>query len=776
MVPIAVCAIALLLVACGVSAAALDVPLVLHEPSGVPRHDEVVTSGVPLPKGVCTDPTALRLFDPSGNEVPAHFAVATRWWDDGSLKWVHVSLQRSLPAHDTETLFLRQAEPRAEVEALPVEETPKAITVTTGPMRFRVRKQHFDLLDQVWLDESGRGQFDDAHALLADRPRGAHVAEGPRLAWASADGACTVTVEERSLYRVVLRAEGRHRLADGAPLTDFITRLTAYRGQPYVLVSHVLLVRQGEALTDYLTLHNLGLTLPLRLTPEEKGLTYRFGGSDAIHTGRLTEQEAVHLYQYAPDGYAIFPASNAAWTSWRMGAQAEGKGHTPRTGWVDLSDGHRGMAAGVRDFWQMFPKTLTAEASGDVTIGLYPDNDFVPPLIVYPGTARTHEVLLDFHGVPDEARISDLMAAFQEPLVLETPPAWYTRTRVFGKLPPQEITLEDNPFRDVVFPFERRFREAYETILRHREERATQPAIANEYGVINYGDGTHYTEAGTTYWDDNYYDFPHALILQYVRTADRSFLDNARAYGRHLGDVDNACWAPEPERVGGPRVCPAIEHVRAYHEGRAKISDSFNFYKNQSLFELWYLTGDRRFLEAGLLSAGYALRVDGIGFSEPRSVGNVLISLIAAYRATGDQAYLDRGRVFWKRIAEYQDKHEGGFPNTYSFQGGLVLEGFRDWYEATKDPDVPARSRRLADWMMAEYGDPEKGFKDPGGFTALAGFGEVSEQTGDQRYLYFAVRHARYWLRTEYGNRVKDYGMAFRSSPYLLWWLLPRKQ
>jgi hypothetical protein len=579
-------------------------------------------------------------------------------------------------------------------------------------------------------------------------------------------------VEEANPFRVVIRAEGRHRLAHGAPLTDFITRIMAYRGKSYVTVSHAFLVRQGESMSDYLSLHDISLVLALNLKPDAEGLRYRFGGSETIHEGRVARREVASLYQHGPDDYGVFFASNEPWTGWRMGAKAQGKGHTWRTGWVDLSDGRRGMTAGVRDFWHMFPKALKAEASGDVSVELYPGTEYGQPLVVYPGTARTHEVLLSFHGAVETSLISDEMAAFQAPLFLVAPTRWYCRdTQAFGQLSEADPSSYDPQYREVVEAFERRFREGFATILKNRESRAAQPPINNEYGIINYGDGVHWTEAGTIYWDDNYYDFPHALVLLFARTGDRLYLDNARAYARHLGDVDNACWAVEPEAVGGPRVCPAIEHVRSYHDGAGSVSPTFNFYKNQSLFELWYLTGDRRYLEAGRLSADYALQVEGIGFSEPRSAGNVLISLVAAYEATGDRKYLDRGRYFWRSIAEYQDAHEGGFPNTYAFQGGLVTEGLRDWYRVTKDPEAQDRARRLADWLIATYAEGEKGFKDPGGFTALVGLGSVWEATRDRRYLDFALRHARYWLTTDYGSRVKDYGMAFRSSPYLLWWL-----
>ncbi len=381
-------------------------------------------------------------------------------------------------------------------------------------------------------------------------------------------------------------------------------------------------------------------------------------------------------------------------------------------------------------------------------------------------------MLLSFHGVAETSAISDEMAAFQEPLTLVAPPRWYCRdTQAFGQLSEGDPAIYDPQYGDVVEAFERRLREAFAHILQTREDRASQPAISNEYGIINYGDGVHWTEAGTIYWDDNYYDFPHALILQFARTGDRLYLDNARAYARHLGDVDNVCWATEPERIGGPRVCPAIDHVRSYHDGAGSVSPTFNFYKNQSLFELWYLTGDRRYLETGRLSADYALQVEGIGLSEPRSAGHALISLVAAYEATGDRKYLDRGRYFWRSIATYQDDHEGGFPHYFAFQPGLVAEGLRDWYRATGEPEAPVRLKRLADWMIATYQGGKDGLKDVGGFSALAGLGSAWEVTGDRRYLGVAVGHARHWLPSEFGNKVKDYGQAFRSSPYLLWWL-----
>jgi hypothetical protein len=44
------------------------------------------------------------------------------------------------------------------------------------------------------------------------------------------------------------------------------------------------------------------------------------------------------------------------------------------------------------------------------------------------------------------------------------------------------------------------------------------------------------------------------------------------------------------------------------------------------------------------------------------------IALRAAWEATGEQKYIDRGYDFWERVAVYQDEHDGDFPHHWSFQ------------------------------------------------------------------------------------------------------------
>jgi hypothetical protein len=434
--------------------------------------------------------------------------------------------------------------------------------------------------------------------------------------------------------------------------------------------------------------------------------------------------------------------------------------------------GNVGTAVGVRYFWQMYPKLLEARADGDIVVGLYPDVRYERPLLMYPGTARTHELTVLFHRGAADRELYDLMASAQAPLLAVARAKWYCRdTLAFGFLPEADPDIYDPRYGDVVEAFEGRFWSSFQHILERRNTREGLPPAVEEYGIVNFGDGFQHERDGTHYWSDNYYDFPHALILQFARTAKREYLGAAREYARHLGDMDITCYDPDPTLTGGPRVCPAIDHVRAYYNGQPQTSLSFNFHKNQSMFELWYLTGDHRFLETALLSADFVMTQHGVNPGEPRSAGHAYISLRAAWEATGERKYVDRGYDFWKRVADYQDEHNGGFPHHWSFQVGLAVEGMRDWYLLTADPDIPARIRRAMDWMIETYGDPEKGFRDGTAYTGFVGLGIAREMTGDHRYLEAALRHARHYLPTSYGSRVKDYGMAFRSSPYFLWWL-----
>ena len=67
----------------------LEIPMTVQETAGVERHQVLVTAGVPLPKGGVKSTEKLQIMDAQGRFVPAQFFVANRWWEDGSVQWLH---------------------------------------------------------------------------------------------------------------------------------------------------------------------------------------------------------------------------------------------------------------------------------------------------------------------------------------------------------------------------------------------------------------------------------------------------------------------------------------------------------------------------------------------------------------------------------------------------------------------------------------------------------------------------------------------------------------
>ena len=64
-------------------------------------------------------------------------------------------------------------------------------------------------------------------------------------------------------------------------------------------------------------------------------------------------------------------------------------------GWIDLTDGSAGCAAGVMDFWQQFPKALRA-GGNRLEVGLLPA-EWSEVFSLHEGSRKRHEVVYNFH-------------------------------------------------------------------------------------------------------------------------------------------------------------------------------------------------------------------------------------------------------------------------------------------------------------------------------------------------------------------------------------------
>ena len=103
------------------------VTLTMTERAGVDRESEWITIGVPLPKGLADSTEELCLIR-DGRTIPCEMLPVNKWWDDGSLRWIHLIFQGSCPANGKASVTLARGRPAPMPER------------NTGTLRDRYRR------------------------------------------------------------------------------------------------------------------------------------------------------------------------------------------------------------------------------------------------------------------------------------------------------------------------------------------------------------------------------------------------------------------------------------------------------------------------------------------------------------------------------------------------------------------------------------------------------------------------------------------------------------
>ena len=496
------------------------VPVELLEEAGVARPAAAVSFGFPMPEGGAFDLENLRLLADSGQELPAQF-TATAFWPGGSLKWVLVDFTAALAPRQNRHYAIElgsEVHRRPQTSPLKVENRPDRIIVVTGPLKVEVDPRRFDLFRSVWLDANGDGRFDAHEQRAASGPEGVRlVDEHGKQFTLSARAPDSVKIEQQGPQKVVLRVEGPYAAADGQCYMRYIARLVFRAGSPRVTLvfTHI---------DDYLDTEFTDVTsLTLPLVPA--------GGirSTAIPAGVSKASAA--------DRAALFQADEAHCWLDRDGRREQG-GQAPGT--VECQTGSGRLSAVVHDFWQRWPKGLSADPR-ELRIELLPRQpgpDFgrgLPHYLLYPfvegfyrfkwGMAFTERVTFDFGG--REAN-GALLAEARAAVVPVVPAAWYARTKALGPLAA--------PLGEQFSLWDKYVEASYRSYV---NERARDRA----FGYFNYGDWYGERERN---WGNNEYDFAHGYFVQFARTGNRDYFRLALAAARHEADVDCVHAYPDP--------------------------------------------------------------------------------------------------------------------------------------------------------------------------------------------------------------------------------------
>jgi hypothetical protein len=769
----------------------LNVPMMVVERHGVDRTNQPVTSGVPLPEGALRDVSKLRLVAGDGREVPCQFTPTVHWFRDRSVRWVLLDFQTSVPAYSMRPMFLRDDGPARAIEnPIAVEQKEGRIVITTGPLRFAVRKKRFGLIDEAWLDESGAGNFDDAHRIVVPGKFNGPViwSNWPNLPafrkyHASNDADSSVTVEEAGPMRVVIKAVGRHlpdKPADANDkVLDYIIRIHAYRGLSYLRVQYTAQCKQGESINRFTPLDRWHVGVIGQLGKE---LTYEFATEGAPVLGTFGKSDRAWLLCESANDYEIGGAAYHGSTAGKLTGKA-GSIRNPRLGYVDLRGERKGIMIGLRWFWQNYPKGLFVHPDGAVHAALWPSLVRKSSTVTgytgdrkanfFPGVSKTHELVVYLHGPGGRKHFDGVHAFLQRPLFARCEPSWYCeKTRAFGRLASSDPSLYPTELRWVVAAYDHFFEQNRRAQVRYRD----YVRGIDAYGMFNFGDCVNHVEdnrrdkigerpdPSDIHWANNYYGYPHAMLIQFARTGNLDMLEMAEQSSTHLQDVDTHCWHPNPRFIGAPRYSAGPDHVRIYGGGSGVYtSNTYNHYKNQSLFERFWLLGDRHALDMGLLSAGFARTHKTNAISQSRSIGHGIVGLLSAYETTLDPSYLAAAQSIIERTRNFRRSGSGAWID------GIALEGHRAWYEITGD-------RKAVETVLGGV-DAALAKRDLAG-AILQAMAFAYGQTGEARYRDAVVKGL---LRNARGRncRMISFGNAFRSTGYAFWYLtkdLPKRE
>jgi hypothetical protein len=660
-----------------VTLAGFPIDLTVKNPNTAAWDGLPVTSGVPLLRGQVSSVSQLAMVDAAGNPVPAQF-VPIMTYTDGTPRWVLVDLQPIAAAGISSTYRIVKGTAAAHPTPLQITQTSGAMTVNTGAAVFVMNKLNFNLFDSVTVN--------GVEVVAPSSESGIVVTRPDNSVWRSNFGPATFTIEDQGPLHTVVKVMGDHRrfAGDASHLLEYKCRIHFYAGQSAVKVFYTIgnAKRAGHsgnrwdpgqfghedvkdaslqlrttlgAAVNYTAQGNSG-TAPM--TGAVQGPTYLYqcssGGSKWNHDHHM-DREYVRYHQYT-----------GAFSGWRLMKNGQQVSSGSRAvGWMDFADGNKGVAAGMRHFWQNCPKAVEMDGQ-DVFVRVLPKYwqgnhgyEFEG------GLQKTTECLLYFHsgaGSPQQ-----VMTGLNNPLFARCTQAHYADTFAFEYLGaynpasyPKLETYMNSVIGNTVNDWEYYDEYGWEdfgcVVADH--EMGTLASPWNVNGINHYG---------------NEYFATEGFMIQFARKGDLNFLEQSIVQSRHMYDIHVYHTDPvqEPSYAGGyflhtTHDMPALRAKHRIYPG--ECDSNFTPQLDQLLFpncpnDIWaptynsggpgdpghldtpyyyyFMTGDRTAYDGILETAGWALRA-GVPTSRGREPGNFLFNLIYAYQLTHDSAYRNK--------------------------------------------------------------------------------------------------------------------------------------
>ena len=764
-----------------------EVRLTVEEPSGVARQQWPVSSGIPLAQGALRDERAAALFDAAGKELPLQSESLARW-PDGSIRWLLLDFQIDLAARDKKTLTLRYGPEvrRAAVEnAVRVTKQPDGkVLIEPGPVRLEYDPKFFMPQGTAWLTATAGGRkTGEVPVTINCGAAGVFLQDEKGQCFPAHNAAqpAEIAMEQSGPVRACLRVDGWHGGSQGR-MFRYVARIHAWRGQPWTRVFYTLINDRQDVLMAKIR------SLEIRFWVRDLPSTCLLDGKPA-EKGRLFQ---VDESQYLVDGK---PAG-------RRGC-----------GWAATGSDRVGLAVGLRDFWQNWPKAIdfnrgriSLALCPELPAGLYDGKPLEEENKLYyalrggvhtfkVGAAKTHEFWVHYlAGKPDATRLGEFFRAAEEPLLAVAEPAYVSATRAAGDFPPADLRKYAG--------YDAWLSRALDVHLKRRDK-------DREYGMLNYGDW--YGERKVN-WGNLEYDLAHGMFVQYLRAGDRRCFLRGEQAARHHVDVDvihatnphlKNPWGPPPQK--GEMWLHGLNHTGGYYENaplpvertyQMGHSTNFGHVWVGGDFEYYYLTGDRRAREVALEMADAMVRHCPTAYSDHiRGLGWPILLVLNAYDATGDTKYLDAATACWQVLKKNLDWQRGWVvrlakghcvhpePTCYGnvpFMEGLTTSALARYHRATQDPEVLRAMSVAIDQMIREcWVQQDRAFRytacplsTPRTYTSVClaaeGMAYEAKLTGNREHLRILREGLREVLRRTGSGDGKSLAQLIHFTPHAL--------
>lgn len=674
------------------------VPLVVDNPWNWNVQEIPVTTGIPLPRDLDLLSTDhLNIVDGGGQTVPSQFTVTARWGgsvDDQAqpIKWILATFPVHVPALESRTYTLTCGEPNNTDPGLSILENDAThMLIDTGVAQFTLNKQAFSLMDRVVV----RGT-----AVTESLENGLVLVDEQGVEYASRHAALDVIrILEQGPIRLCILCEGTLCSAEGAPGLDYRVIFHFFSNASFVKL-FITLGNHEQAMYDgiYDVYHFGGANsfsfqsfgACLRLQPQGGAIHAACPLADGMATANVSDAFRVIQDSSGTDFWDAYDASDhprpnsfpqfRGYQVWNGSTLVQNGDHYP--GWLGASHAQASITAGVRDFWQLFPKSLIAQQDGGLHIQLFPEAH-AGLFNFRVGEEKTHELFCLFHdGDAAAANAAQLAENLNHPLQAMPPASWFLDSEVLPgfALEPQPAVarhgqahvlddmglyayLNDRVLKaDPLYQGPYSYYYDYHSLWESSPDSPSSVDYFNFYGWSWYGNQPLDFEAFASNKAGPFngkYNLDYGAWIQYLRTGDARWRDMAEAFSRAserfmLHDVltqtgyDIWRWK---NAVFGHSQHNETGNLNGERNGLGPVTDTTFGAQGARLH--YYLTGNdasRRFLEKSgehmfmfysdaYYSSSRFLSVPFLGNSVEREYANAITTLVEAFGYSGDLSY-----------------------------------------------------------------------------------------------------------------------------------------